>query len=379
MKRAFGVWFCAAAVMFVAGILAAWAAYLETDGTKSGSEVPPRRLPPPSDVVVRPPPDGADAVRAMIRRVDVGDPVHTEGVTVFFLTARDGWDSDIRTLNDALKAEVLRIEEKPQASVPEVFVDNTGRRPVLLVSGELLLGGKQNRIVRQDVLVPADSGRIAIPVYCGEKERWTDAKGGFSSAPAAAEPELRKGAALGRAQAEIWDGIDESMKRSKVESATRDYRVVHDAPELKRWADEVVAGCRRHIPRRTMGMVVATHRRILGADLFEDPDTFSALWEKLVRGYAMGTGFEGGVKARRPDPAVDRRGARAFLDTGLEASFDAESTPGAGRLLRIRGAATGTALVWNGRVVHVAVFPHGDVRPIPVPQPAPIIRRQVEE
>lgn len=379
MKKAFGLWLFATAVMLTAGLLAAWAAYLETDGSQSGTELPPRRLPPPPDVIVRPPPDGADAVRAMVRRIDLGDPVHLEGVTVFFLTLRDGWDSDIRTLDEALRAEALKITEKGEASVPEVFVENTGRRPVLLVSGELLLGGKQNRIVRQDVLVPAESGRLAIPVYCGEKERWTDGKAGFSSAPAAAEPELRKSAALGRAQQEIWDGIDESMKRSKVESATRDYRVVHDAPEMKKWTDEVVAGCRRHIPRRTVGMVVATHRRILGADLFEDPDTFAALWEKLVRGYAMGRGFDAVGKVRWPDPVVGRRDARGFLDNVLEASFEAESTPGAGRLLSIRGAATGTALVWDGHVVHVALFHQDDARPVPVPQPAPIIRRQIEE
>lgn len=377
MKRPFGLWLVAAAVMLTAGLLAAWAAYLETDAVKSDTEHPPRRLPP--DVIVRPPPDGAAAVRALIRRIDVGDPVHTEGVTVFFLSARDDWDSDLRTLDDALRSEVLRIEEKPQASVPEVFVDNTGRRPVLLVSGELLLGGRQNRIVKQDVLVPADSGRIAIPVYCGEKERWTDSKTGFSSAPAAAEPELRKGAALGRAQSEIWNGIDDAMKRSRVESATRDYRVVHDAPEVKRWTDDVVASFRRHIPRRTVGMVVATHRRILGADLFEDPDTFSALWEKLVRGYAMGAGIplEGNRKIRMPEPGTDRRDARAFMDAVLEASFDSESTPGSGRLLSIRGTATGSALVWDGHVVHIALFQHGEVRPAPVPNP--IIRRQIED
>lgn len=377
MKRTANLCFFAGAIAFAMGIMAAWAAYLEVDGTKSGSESPPRVLPP--DVVVRPPPDGGDAVRSLVRRVDVSDPVHAAGVTVFFLTSRTAWDSDIRTLDDALKANALRIEEKAQAVVPEVFVDNTGRRPVLLVSGELLLGGRQNRIVRQDVLVPANSGRLAIPVYCGEKERWTEPKAGFSSAPSAAEPELRKGAALGRAQSEIWDGIDASMKRSGVESATRDYRVIQDAPEVKRWVDDVVAGCRRHMPRRTVGMVVASGRRILGADLFEDSDTFAALWEKLARGYAVGTGTEIRGKGWRQDPVADRRDARAFLDSVLEASFDAESTPGAGRLLSIRGAATGTALVWDGHAVHVALFHHREVRPVPVPMPEPIIRRQIEE
>jgi hypothetical protein len=64
---------------------------------------------------------------------------------------------------------------------------------------------------------------------------------------------------------------------------------------------------------------------------------------------------------------ADRRAARLFLDSVLECSFDSESTPGAGRLLSIRGGLTGTALVWGGHAVHVVLFPHGDVRPAPVP------------
>ncbi len=377
MNRILSKWPWLAGIVLSLGIMAAWAAYLETDESKSGVEIP-RRITPP-DVIVRPPPDGADVVRAMIRRVDIGDPVHAEGVTVYFLTLRDGWDSNIRTLDEALRAEALKITEKAEASVPEVFVDNTGRRPVLLVSGELLLGGRQNRIVKQDVLVPAESGRLAIPVYCGEKERWSESKAGFSSAPAAAEPELRKSAALGGAQAEIWDGIDASMKRSGVRSETRDYRVIHDAPEVKRGTDELIVACRRGMPKRAVGMVVASRRSILGADLFEDPDTFAALWEKLVRGYAMGTGFVDGKRVRIQDAAVGRREVRAFLDNVHESTFAAESSPGAGRLLSIRGAATGAAVVWDGHVVHVVLFSQGDVRPVPVPQPAPIIRRQIEE
>jgi hypothetical protein len=356
-----------AGMLLSIGMLVAWAAYLETDGTKSGVEMPPRRLPPPPDVIVRPPSDGGEAVRGMVRRLEVDNPVHTEGVTVFFLTLRDGWKSDIRTLDDALRAEALRVTEKPEASVPEVFVDNTGRRPVLLVSGELLLGGRQNRIVKQDVLVPADSGRVAIPVYCGEKQRWSESKVGFSSAPAAAEPELRKGAALNRPQAEIWDGIDAAMQRSGAKSETRDYRMIHEAPDVKRGADELVAACRRGMPRRTVGMVVASHRRILGADLFEDPDVFAALWEKLVRGYAMGTDFAEGKRIRIPAPAVERREVRSFLDDVHESTFAAETTPGVGRLLSIRGAATGAALVWDGHAVHIVLFSQGEVRPVPAP------------
>jgi hypothetical protein len=379
MKKAFGPWFWTAMVFVAAAVTAAWAAYLETDAGQKATESAPARVLPP-DVIVRSRPDGAGVVRDVIRRVEVADPVQVEGVAVFFLTLRDGWDSEVRTLDDALRAGSLRIEEKAEASVPEVFVDNTGRRPVLLVSGEMLLGGKQNRIVRQDVLVPADSGRIAVPVYCGERDRWSGAMKGFSSAPAAAEPDLRKGAALGRAQAEIWDGIDASMKRSGVESATRDYRALQESSEVKGLLDDVVSGCRRHMPRRTVGMVVAVHRRILGADIFEDPDTFSALWEKLVRGYAVGTGLGArGTPRRIAKWDADRRDARLFLDSALECSFDGESTPGAGRLLSISGGLTGTALVWGGHAVHVALFPHGDVHPVPVPMPGPIIRRQIEE
>ena len=65
----------------------------------------------------------------------------------------------------------MQITEHPGAVVPSLRIENHGPVPVLLVEGETVIGGNQNRVINVSVLVPARSG-VDIPVSCVEQGRW---------------------------------------------------------------------------------------------------------------------------------------------------------------------------------------------------------------
>ena len=364
-KQSWGRWLRTAGCGLLAlGVTAAWAAYLDSGDGRSDERVAP---PPPPERRL-PPPDDAAPVRRLARAAEIGTPFYTRGLTVFPLTLGDAWHGDLATLDEALREGLLRVLEKPEATVSELVVENESRRGVLLVSGEILAGGRQNRMVRWDVLAPPRSGPITVPVYCGEKERWTGDTREFKAADAAAQPGLRRDAAMGRAQAEIWDGIETQLKRAGAESKSRDYAQVYREPEVNRHLESVAAECRRGFRGRTVGFVVMHRSRILGAECFEDAEIFGALWPKLIRGYAVEVYGEWADDKAYPS-GVGARDARRFLDEVLEARMIEQSTPGTGQYYTVSGAATGSALVWNGRVVHLALF--GDPAPRPAPPPPP--------
>jgi hypothetical protein len=347
--------------LLILAVTAAWAAYLESGGGRSDERVAP---PPPERRL--PPPDDAAPVRRLVQAVEIGAPFHTRGLTVFPLTLRDTWNSGLATLDEALRAGWLRVIEKTDATVSELVVENESRRGVLLVSGEILAGGRQNRMVRYDVLVPARSGPVTVPVYCGEKERWAGDTREFKAAGAAAQPGLRRDAAMGRAQSEIWEGIETQLKRAGAETRSRDYAQVYREPEVGRHVDSVTAECRRWFRGRTVGFVVLHRSRILGAECFEDPETFDALWPKLIRGYAVEVYGDWAEEKAYPSGGGNRD-VRRFLEDVLEARIVEQHTPGAGRCYSVSGAATGSALVWDGRVAHLALFGESPVRPAPPP------------
>ncbi len=79
-------------------------------------------------------------------------------LTLFPLLAPDGVAPEYLTLEQALERDLIRITELDEdGSVPELMLENTGKKPVLIIEGEELVGAKQNRIVNATFLIAGKS------------------------------------------------------------------------------------------------------------------------------------------------------------------------------------------------------------------------------
>lgn len=77
---------------------------------------------------------------------------------------------DYLVLSDALE-EGLKIGETGGGSVPELKVDNDTGGDVLMIKGEYIVGGMQNRMIARNIYLAKDfSGKI--PVRCVQQGRW---------------------------------------------------------------------------------------------------------------------------------------------------------------------------------------------------------------
>src|SRR5437762_10914156 len=70
------------------------------------------------------------------------------------------------------------------AEVNRLVLVNNSKKPLLLLAGEIVTGGKQDRIIGKDRLVPAESDPVDLSVFCVEPGRWVanSAKFGASQA-----------------------------------------------------------------------------------------------------------------------------------------------------------------------------------------------------
>jgi hypothetical protein len=115
----------------------------------------------------------ASVARPFLEGARLGERRTYGGLTVFWLHASGAAAPfSIRTLDEARSRGELLVRERDQATVSALVVENRGPVQVLLLAGEILEGGKQNRIVIEDVLVPPRSGPLSLPVYCVEQGRW---------------------------------------------------------------------------------------------------------------------------------------------------------------------------------------------------------------
>lgn len=325
-------------------------AYLEPGDAESVRELPPvvRPMPPPDHL--------HHPLHRLVRSVELGAPTHYRNLTLFPLLAERRSGRGIRTLDDALSRGWITIREQHEARVGELQVRNDSRHTVLLMAGEIITGGKQNRIIRQDALLGAGSGWVSVPVYCGEKERWDAPRTAFKSAGSLADRGLRESAAQSESQASIWGRIDRRMAEAKVKSATRDYQQIYEDGATSRELESCLARFRHLCGRRTVGVVAVSHGRIVGCDVFTDPELMSQLWEKICRSYAVETLGVASPEHRRSHHQLTSHDIRRFLDGIFSSRLDPISTPGVGEAVRISGVVHGQALSWRGTAVHAALF-----------------------
>lgn len=361
-------WFSAifAATTLVVAFRPCPAAYLQSDVEPVQGVDPPSR-----ERVVRPRP--SNPASDLLQRVEVGPPVAYRGLTAFPLVLHAARSRGIRTLDEALSRDWLEIREKGDAQVSHVRVRNRSGRPVFLMAGEILAGGKQDRVVRDDALVPPRSSMIDIPVYCGEQDRWTPVPGTFRGDGTLVAPGLRRMAAKAESQGAIWSEIDSQMAAAGVASQTRSYRQVYRDREVDDALREYASGLRHACRGQTVGAVFASQGRIVGCDVFQDPDLLDRLWDKICRSYA--TELVSDRRRRRWPPAgIGRHDVRRFLDRAAASAADRAPSAGDGELYRLRNA-EGQVLVWRGDVVHCAVFPGtAHIQPLR-PRPRPMLPR----
>src|SRR6184192_4727064 len=98
------------------------------------------------------------------------------------------------------------IPQTTGASVNQLVLVNRSKRPLLLLAGELVSGGKQDRVIGKDRIVPVGAPPLPLDVFCVEHGRWTGSSQ-FAAAGTIVHPSVRERAAVDQKQAEVWDAV----------------------------------------------------------------------------------------------------------------------------------------------------------------------------
>ena len=259
--------------------------------------------------------------------------------------------ADYRTLSEAIALGEVLVTEQSMATVNALRVVNKGVLPVLILDGEEVVGGLQNRVVNTTLLIPAESA-FDLPVSCFEH--------GFHAGEAV-HPTLRREksaqvtASLHTAEAPlanqqaIWSEVDARHRAMGTSSATAALRdaYVQRGNDL----DHVLSGL-AYPSDGPVGVVALFEGRAQCADLFDRPETLRVYWNRLVRSYAL--------------EALDRKPGKPSVDSAawlLRRPGRARLTPfasiGIGTDVRIVGnGVVGAARVHGQKVVHTGIFRH---------------------
>ena len=248
-----------------------------------------------------------------------------------------------------------------------VLVNNSSK-PLLLLAGEIVTGGKQDRVIAKDRIVPVGAEPIDLGVFCIEPGRWTESSATFGAAAKApshgfmVQPTVRERAMVQKDQEQVWDSVRGAISNMAVAAApspslnsegaghatsfgTTSYAKVMEssavsekvdeaaAPVMKS-RDEVLAKLRAE---HAIGVIVAVRGEIVWADLFAGTELLSRYWTKLVRSYAAESLTEG--ESRSAPSIAD---AQHFLDAPTGGTETSEGSVGVYRYRELKSSGTST-------------------------------------
>jgi len=232
-----------------------------------------------------------------------------------------------------------------EAEVNRLFVENISLDTIIILGGEVVRGGKQDRMIAQDFMVLPHSGKLDIAVYCVEHGRWTGsevlADAEFKIAMDVAPNKVRRAAKADAAQEKVWDevadlnrGLDVSAPTGALASGLADSKMKESVQPYKKQLEKI------DWPESVVGVIAVMGNEIVGLDVFAQHQLFINYYPSLLSSYCSD------AYTLRDSAMMPYAEVQSFLNTLIsnEAAFDK------------RIQEHGTQLEHHGYRIHGAVY-----------------------
>lgn len=313
-------------------------------------------------------------------------PVTQDNLTVFPVVTESTYDThSFLTLDEGLRSGSVVVTEEggtpglvrprpPRDGSPELWLEhpypqhprrgaevnrlmltNNSDRPLILLAGEIVMGGKQDRVVGKDRLIPAKSEPIDLSVFCVEPHRWVETSALFGGAGfVMAQPSVRLKAMADKDQQAVWNEVARSKKfvadavsapAAQAIAGSSSYAKTMENREVQERMNAVAVPIERSYDKlmhelraqNAVGAVVSVNGEIVWADVFASPSLLEKYWPKLVRSYAAEAVSALPGRATWVGAVPSAGDAQRFLDDFEARRESVESEPGVYRNTELVG------------------------------------------
>ena len=241
----------------------------------------------------------------------VSGPVTHGNLTVYFVHGPSRPGPVPLTLAEALDAKTVRVAET--GTVNELTIENLGDHEVFVQSGDIVKGGRQDRVLSVSMVLPPHSGPIPITAFCVEQGRWSrrgsEDAGRFHSAAATvpsraarlalqSEPaeratsDYQPAASLAARQQQVWDEVARVQRSlsnqlgapiASPQSASSLQLALENA-KLRQAQADFVAALQPAGERETdiIGYAFAINGKLDSAEVYPSNALFRKMWPKLL-------------------------------------------------------------------------------------------------
>lgn len=240
---------------------------------------------------------------APLAEARLSGPFTHENLSIFLVHGPDTLKTeDFLILSEAMEQKQFVIHETQ--SVNQLEMENLSDKSVIILSGDVLKGGQQDRIAQNDQVVPPRSGKLKLVCFCVEHTapRWMrkldQETGTFANSPGQlAHNSLRLANRVSGAQAEVWtnvaalqDKLGGNLKTNvKAGESDSSLALSLDHKKVQEETDKYVrtlADIARD-KRDVIGYAFAINGKFVSADQFGSARLFQKVWPRLLKANAI--------------------------------------------------------------------------------------------
>lgn len=235
-------------------------------------------------------PQGGTLTTIVTKDLSLGQPITVGNLSVVPVLSPEITQErpvdDYLTLDQAIKLGVIDISELPEAQVESLRVRNSGTKPILLMGGDLLVGGQQDRVVEHDVVIPPGKS-VDVSVFCVEQGRWHGSSKKFDSAGSQVPWKVRGASVASPDQGLVWRRVADYNNSQGADARTT---TVMSGLTKARGKGEVGGSLRSFTKaldkeKRAVGAIFVRNGEILAMDLFASPKLFRSSRDSLLLGF----------------------------------------------------------------------------------------------
>ncbi|HZS45236.1 MAG TPA: DUF6569 family protein [Blastocatellia bacterium] len=249
------------------------------------------------------------ALRQQVSNPQTGDtqtkyritgPYTHNNLTIFLIHGPDKIRGlNMLTLPEALEQHKVIVHET--GDVNQLAIENVSDSEVFVQAGDIVKGGKQDRCMGVDLIVPPRSGRMPVAAFCVENGRWqrrgTEGSASFAASPnMLASKDIKLAAKSKQSQGDVWNTVAQSQtKLSNAAGAEVRAETSATSMELSLENKTVQVKTEDYIKaldsitksdNDILGYVFAINGNINSADIYPTNALFKKLWPRLLKASA---------------------------------------------------------------------------------------------
>lgn len=192
--------------------------------------------------------------------------------------------------NSRQPANTDSINTRSRGLMNTLWIENTSADTLYLMAGEIVEGGKQDRVLAQDLILPP-MHQQSIKVFCVEQGRWqynpTDTTKKIQTYYGIAPLHLRKRVEKDQNQQAVWSEVRRANNENNIQTPTESYTAQKNSPYLQHHTQVYLAYFEKAFSteNQVIGVLVVSGDKVLGCDMFASTALFQAQFKHLLPAY----------------------------------------------------------------------------------------------